>query len=64
MMTVPEVAEHLRCSEWAVRTLARSGALRGSLVSGRWLFRLEDVEEYVDEQANRPVVRRRRRRAS
>jgi excisionase family DNA binding protein len=64
MMTVPEVAEHLRCSEWAVRTLARNGSLRGSLVSGRWLFRLEDVDEYVDEQANRAPVRRRRRRAS
>lgn len=64
MMTVPEVAEHLRCSEWAVRSLAREGALRGSLVSGRWLFTREDIDEYVDSLANRAPARRRRRRAS
>lgn len=63
-MTVSEVAERLRCSEWAVRTVARRKALRGSLVAGRWLFTEDDVQEYLDAQANRPPARRRRRRAS
>lgn len=64
MLTVPEVAERLRCSEWSVRTVARQGHLRGSLVAGRWLFTDDDVQEYVDSLANRAPERRRRRRAS
>lgn len=64
MLTVPEVAERLRCSEWSVRTVARQGLLRGSLVAGRWLFAEDDVQDYVDSMENRPVARRRRRRAS
>lgn len=64
MLTVPEVAERLRCSEWAVRTVARQGTLRGSLVAGRWLFADDDVQDYIDSLQNRPPARRRRRRAS
>lgn len=62
-MTVPEVADRLRCSAWSVRSLAHSGALRASLVAGRWLFRPEDVEQYLETQANMAPLRRRRRRS-
>jgi excisionase family DNA binding protein len=61
-LTVPEVAALLRCKDWTVRNLAKSKALRGAVVGGRWLFKPEDVEAFIDEQANKP--RRRRRRAA
>lgn len=66
MRTVPEVAERLRCAEWTVRDLARKGDLRGSHIAGRWLFEDDDVQAYIDAQANRPAetTRRRRRRSA
>lgn len=63
-LTVPEVAAHLRCTDWTVRVMARRGDLRASLIGGRWLFQPSDVQAYLDERENRPVARRRRRRAS
>lgn len=64
-LTVPEVAQRLRCSEWAVRNLVNApGGIRAAKVAGKWLVTEEDLAEYRESQANRPKPRQRRRRAS
>jgi excisionase family DNA binding protein len=64
-LTVPEVAQRLRCSEWAVRKLINApGGIRAAKVAGRWLVTEDDIEAYRESQANRPKPRQRRRRAS
>ncbi|NYG05707.1 hypothetical protein BJ986_000194 [Phycicoccus badiiscoriae] len=58
------MAERLRCSEWAVRTLVMApGGLRAAKIAGRWLIEEEDLVAYVESQANRAKPRQRRRRA-
>ena len=61
-LTVPEAAAYMRCADWTVRAMARRGDLRGSHVGGRWLFRLEDLDAFIDDQANREPSRRRQHR--
>ena len=65
-LTVPEVAERLRCGEWTVKKLCRSGAIEASKVGGKWVATPEAVEDYVASQSNRvqSVQRRRRRRTA
>lgn len=64
-LTVPEVAQRLRCGEWAVRRLINTpGGIRAAKVAGRWLVTEADLTEYRESQANRPKPRQRRRRAS
>lgn len=63
-LTVPEVAARLRCGEWTVKRLINApGGIRASKVAGRWLVAEDDIEDYLDQRANRPA-RKRRKRAS
>lgn len=65
-LTVPEIAERMRCSEWQAKRICRSGALRATKPNGRWLSTPEWVDEYMAGGENRvqSAARRRRRRAS
>jgi excisionase family DNA binding protein len=47
LMTVPEVARHLRVHPQKVRDLANQGRLPRVRISGKFLFREEDVERAV-----------------
>ena len=62
LLTVPEVAELLRCAPWTVKGLCASGALVASKVAGRWLISADAVTAYLDQQSNHPTPRRRRAR--
>lgn len=65
-LTVPEVADRLRCKPWTVRRLINdTNGLRASFIGGRWLVTEDDLTAYQESQANRAApVRRRRRRAA
>jgi excisionase family DNA binding protein len=48
LLTVPEVAERLRCSRWGVYAMARDGRLTSiRLSSRRMLFEESAVEEAI-----------------
>lgn len=65
-LTVPEVAERLRCSPWKAVRLIRSGAIEATKPAGQWLATPDAVDAYKASTSNRvqSVQRRRRRRAS
>jgi Helix-turn-helix domain len=46
LFTVPEVAAHLRCSEWSIKQELRRGDMKGSKIKGRWLVSDRDLAEY------------------
>lgn len=57
LLTVPEVAERLRKSTRFVHDELRRKNLRGSKVGG-WVVSEEDLQAYIDRNANvRPVGR-------
>jgi len=47
LMTVPEVARHLRVHPQKVRDLVHEGKLPRVRISGKFLFREQDVEKAV-----------------
>lgn len=67
LLTVPEVAERLRCSTYTVSAHLRSGDLVGSKPAKRWLVDEADLAAFVAKHRKGtppPVTRRRRRRAA
>lgn len=66
LLTLPEIAERLRCSEYHARTLLRRGAIEGGKPAGRWAATEAAVDAYYRSTLNttQSVQRRRRRRAS
>lgn len=69
MLTVEDVADQLRCSEWSVYRLIASGELVAAKVAGRWLVSQVALDVYLDQkaQATSPAAastRMRRRRRS
>lgn len=65
-LTVPEVADILRCRYESARRLMSSGAIPSTKVAGKWTTTAEYVDGYLDAQTvgATPAARRRRRRAS
>ena len=57
-LTVPEVAEELRCSERFVVDELRAKSLRGLKIGGRWLVEKADLDRYLSARANIRPVRR------
>lgn len=53
ILDADEVAELLRLNEQTVKRLANRGELPGFKVGGRWRFRRQDIEEYIEEQKRR-----------
>lgn len=64
LMTVDEVAEHLRVSRLTVRRMAARGELRGSLIARQWRFEQAAVDDLVAERENVTTRRRRQRRTA
>lgn len=56
-LTVPEVAQELRCSERFVLDELRRKNLRGSKAPG-WRVHTDDLKSYMDAHANVSKVRR------
>lgn len=64
-LTVPEVADVLRCKYESARRLMASGAIPSTKVAGRWTTTNEHIDAYLDSQlVSHTQQRRRRRRAS
>lgn len=59
LLTVPEVAEKLRKSEWFITKELREKNLRGSKVGREWLISPDDIESYLAARANVTAVRKR-----
>ena len=55
-LTVQEVAELARCEHRTVRRAIQSGALKASLIGGRWIVRDTAVEEWFEACANRRLT--------
>lgn len=56
LLTVPEVAERLRCSRWAIYDMAKDGRLAAvRLSSRRLLFTEQSIEEAV-RRAQEPAT--------
>lgn len=50
-LTVDEVAEIMRCEHRTVRRAINAGELQAAMIGGRWLIRLEAVQEWFDKRA-------------
>ncbi len=59
VMTIQEVAEHLKVGTKTIYSLVQRGHLPGFKVGGQWRFRRKDIEKWVEEQ----MARRNRRKA-
>jgi len=55
-LTVQEVAELARCEHRTVRRAIKSGALKASLIGGRWIVRDTAVEDWIEACANGPIA--------
>ena len=68
LLTVPEVADILRCGYESARRLMSSGQIASAKVAGRWTSTAEAVDVYRDSllisATPAQQQRRRRRRAS
>ena len=65
LLTVPDVAERLHCSEETVRRRIRDGQLPARRAGRRLLVHPDAVETYLDASpAVATITRRRRRRAA
>ena len=59
LLTIPEAAEYLRLTPGALYTQRHRNEGPGALaikVGKKLVFRPEDIEEYLDEQARRQVA--------
>ncbi len=51
-LTAQEAGAHVRMSPETVRRHAVRGEVRGSFTAGRWLFRVADLDAWLDSRAN------------
>lgn len=58
LLTVPEVAEILRCSDRFVKDELRRKNLRGAVIGGAWKVSQVDLDIYREAKANVRAVRR------
>jgi excisionase family DNA binding protein len=58
LLTVPEVAERLKCSPRFVLDELRRKNLRGSKTGAGWRVTEADIDVYIDAHANIRPVRR------
>lgn len=64
LLTIPEIAARLRCTEWHVARLIRAGRIEATKPAKCWLATPEAIEAYKASMSNAAPARRRRRRAS
>lgn len=48
LLTVPQAAQYLSCSPWAIRKLQWEGTVRGIKIGNRLLFDKAALDAYVD----------------
>ena len=60
--TGPEIADALRCGEWKVKQVCRSGQLRAVKPAGKWLSTDEWIAEFAASTGRDPRHDRRRGR--
>jgi len=63
LMTTAEVAERLRTTSRQVTIRCAKGEIRASKEGRQWLISEDDLQDYLDEKANRPRRKRRQRAA-
>ena len=49
-MTLPQVAEYLQVSRDLIYRLAQKGRIPASKVSGRWRFKKEKIDQWMESQ--------------
>jgi excisionase family DNA binding protein len=54
ILTIPEVAERMRCEHRTVRRAIRSGELEAALIGGKWLVREEAVDDWFRSRCASP----------
>ena len=50
LMTIDEVADYFRLCTKSIRNLIKSGKLKASKPGRKYLFKEEDVEDYLNRQ--------------
>ncbi len=50
ILTIREVAAHLKIGEKTAYTMAQSGELPGFKVRGQWRFQRIELDRWIDEQ--------------
>lgn len=63
LLDTAAVAKRFHTSRRQVTILAAKGRLRGIKLGRQWLFAEDDLQDYLDEKANRPRRKRRQRAA-
>lgn len=58
ILDAAEVAKLLRLNEQTVKRLANRGELPGFKIGGRWRFKRQDIEDYIEEQKRRYIDRK------
>jgi excisionase family DNA binding protein len=58
ILDADEVAKLLRLNEQTVKRLANRGELPGFKIGGRWRFKRQDIENYIEEQKRRYIDRK------
>ena len=54
ILTLKEVAEHLRLAEKTAYRLAAEGELPGFKVGGSWRFTKEDINRWIEKKKKQP----------
>ena len=52
ILTLKEVADHLKLAEKTAYRLAAEGKLPGFKVGGSWRFKKEDINRWIEERKN------------
>jgi len=63
LLTTTDVATRLHTTPRQVTILCARGDLRGSKPGRQWLVSEDDLQDFIDEKANRPRRKRRQRAA-
>ena len=56
-MTIPEVAERMRCEHRTVRRAIKAGDLQAALIGGKWLIREDAVDRWFEARCGTPAPR-------
>jgi len=54
ILTIREVAAHLKIGEKTAYTMAQSGELPGFKVRGQWRFRRSDIDAWIHDRVGKP----------
>ena len=62
ILTIREVAAHLKVGEKTAYTMAQRGELPGFKVRGQWRFRCRDIDDWIQQRVARASRSARTRR--